>query len=344
MTPQSEDDPPVQPPEESAPEQPPGESEPEPSAGESEPEPSAEESEPEPSAGESESEPEPEEEEPEPLPEESEPERLPEAVEPERLPERRPDRKKPDEEEEELPRMTLLEHLDELRRRLMRTLIVVVVAFFGCFAFAEQIYTFLAKPIEPHVDQLVFDGVADPFIVHVKVALLAAVFVTSPYLVGQLWGFVSPGLYRREKRYAIPFIFFGSFFFIGGGAFGYFVALPFAVEFLVNMGVSSGWDADIRIERYLSFAVNVLLGLAVMFQLPIVIFMLSQLGVVTPRFLMRHFRWAVLLIIVLSAVITPTPDAVNMTIVAGPTVLLYLVGVGASALVQRRRKRIEEEE
>lgn len=269
----------------------------------------------------------------------------PEAPEPERLPETRLGKRKPDEEEEEeLPRMTLLEHLDELRRRILRTLIVVVVAFFGCFAFAEQIYNLLAKPIEPHVDQLVFDGVADPFIVQVKVALLAAVFVTSPYLVAQLWGFVAPGLYRREKRYAIPFIFFGSLFFLGGGAFGYFVALPFATEFLVNMGLSANWDADIRIERYFSFAVNVLLGLAVMFQLPIVIFMLSQLGVVTPRFLMRHFRWAVLIIIVVSAVITPTPDAVNMTIVAGPTVLLYLVGVGASALVQRRRRRIEEEE
>ncbi len=268
----------------------------------------------------------------------------PEAPEPERLPETRLGKRKPDEEEEEeLPRMTLLEHLDELRRRILRTLIVVVVAFFGCFAFAEEIYTFLAKPIEPHVDQLVFDGVADPFIVQVKVALLAAVFLTSPYLVAQLWGFVSPGLYRREKRYAIPFIFFGSFFFLGGGAFGYFVALPFAVEFLVNMGLNANWDADIRIERYLNFAVNILLGLAVMFQLPIVIFMLSQLGVVTPRFLMRHFRWAVLIIIVLSAVITPTPDVVNMTIVAGPTLLLYLVGVGASALVQRRRKRIEDE-
>jgi len=239
--------------------------------------------------------------------------------------------------------MTLLEHLDELRRRILRTLIVVVAAFFGCFAFAEEIYNLLAKPIEPHVDQLVFDGVADPFIVQVKVALLASVFVTSPYLVGQLWGFVAPGLYRREKRYAIPFIFFGSFFFLGGGAFGYFVALPFATEFLVNMGLSANWDADIRIERYFGFAVNVLLGLAVMFQLPIVIFMLSQLGVVTPRFLMRHFRWAVLIIIIISAVITPTPDAVNMTIVAGPTVLLYLVGVGASALVQRRRKRLEDE-
>ena len=259
------------------------------------------------------------------------------------MPETRLDRRRSDEEEEELPRMTLLEHLDELRRRILRTLIVVVVAFFGCFAFAERIYNLLAKPIEPHVDQLVFDGVADPFIVQVKVALLASIFVASPYLVAQLWGFIAPGLYRREKRYAIPFIFFGSFFFIGGGAFGYLVALPFATEFLVNMGLNANWGADIRIERYFSFAVNVLLGLAVMFQLPIVIFMLSQLGVVTPRFLMRHFRWAVLIIIIVSAAITPTPDVVNMTIVAGPTLLLYLLGVGASALVLRRRKRLEEE-
>ncbi len=269
---------------------------------------------------------------------ESQPERLPPTQ-----PVPQPAPRKPEEEEEELPRMTLLEHLDELRRRILRTLIVVLVAFFACFAFAEQIYKVLAVPIQPHVDQLVFDGVADPFIVHVKVALLASIFLTSPYLVSQLWGFVSPGLYRREKRYAIPFIFFGSFFFIGGGAFGYFVALPFATEFLVNMGLDSNWEADIRIERYLSFAVNVLLGLAAMFQLPIIIFMLSQLGVVTPQFLMRHFRWAVLIIIIISAAITPTPDVVNMTIVAGPTLLLYLVGVGAAALVQRRRNRSGEE-
>ncbi len=278
-----------------------------------------------------------------PPPEEPEQGQPAEESEPERLPPTQPARRKSEEDEEELPRMTLLEHLDELRRRILRTLIVVVVAFFGCFAFAEEIYNVLARPIEPHVDQLVFDGVTDPFIVFVKVALLASVFVTSPYLVSQLWGFVSPGLYRREKRYAIPFIFFGSFFFLGGGAFGYFVALPFATEFLVNMGLNSDWGADIRIERYLSFAVNVLLGLAVMFLLPIVIFILSQLGIVTPRFLMRHFRWAVLIIVILSAAITPTPDAINMTIVAGPTILLYLLGVGASALVQRRRRRLEKE-
>lgn len=239
--------------------------------------------------------------------------------------------------------MTLLEHLDELRRRLLRTLIVVLVAFFACFAFAEYIYDVLAMPVKPHIPggKLHFLRITDPFIVYIKVALLAAIFLTSPYLVSQLWGFVSPGLYRREKRYAIPFIFFGSFFFLGGGLFGYFIAFPFAVEFLINLG--DKFEPVITVDFYLNTLINILLGLAVMFQLPILIFMLSQLGVVTPRFLMRHFRWAVLIIVIISAAITPTPDVVNMTIVAGPTLLLYLIGVGASALVLRRRKQRKEE-
>ena len=149
-----------------------------------------------------------------------------EESEPKRLPPTQPSRRKSKEGEDELPRMTLLEHLDELRRRILRTLVVVLVAFFACFAFAKQIYNVIEMPIRPHVDQLSFLAVTDPFIVYIKVSLLAALFLTSPYLVSQLWGFISPGLYRREKRYAIPFIFFGSFFFLGGGVFGYFVALP----------------------------------------------------------------------------------------------------------------------
>ncbi len=238
--------------------------------------------------------------------------------------------------------MTLLEHLDELRRRILRTLVVVVLGFFACFAFADEIYEVLAVPVKPHVDKLAFLRITDPFIVYVKVALLAAIFLTSPYLVAQLWGFVSPGLYRREKRYAIPFIFFGSFFFLGGGLFGYFIAFPYAVEFLINLG--ENFEPVITVDFYLNTLINILLGLAIMFQLPIVIFMLSQIGIVTPRFLMRHFRWAVLIIVVISAAITPTPDVVNMTVVAAPTLLLYLVGVGASALVQRRKRHREAAE
>jgi sec-independent protein translocase protein TatC len=141
---------------------------------------------------------------------------------------------------------------------------------------------------------------------------------------------------------ALPFIFFGSTFFLGGGLFGYFVAFPLAVRFLIELG--GDFQPVITVDAYLNFLIVVLLGLGIMFELPIVIFMLSTIGVVTPRFLMRHFRWAVLLIFVLAAIVTPTPDVFNLCVVALPTIVLYLLGVGAAAIAQafkRRRQRRE---
>jgi sec-independent protein translocase protein TatC len=244
---------------------------------------------------------------------------------------------------EELSRMSLLDHLDELRRRLIRALAAVAIAFLGCWYFASDIYAFLARPIDkllPEGTRLVFTGVTDPFLLYVKVAALAAVFVASPYVLYQLWAFISPGLYRRERLWAVPFVFFGSFFFLAGGAFAYYVAFPFAVEFL--LGVGQQFQPMITIERYFRFLLTVILGLGLMFQLPVLIFLLSQLGLVTPGFLMRHFRWAVLIIFIVAAVITPTPDVVNLCLFALPTLFLYLLGVGAAAVVgavQRRREK-----
>lgn len=244
---------------------------------------------------------------------------------------------------EDLARMSLLEHLEELRKRLLFSVIALFVGFAACVAFAKPIYRLLALPIEPYLpDGLSFLRVTDPFLVYMKVALIAAVFLVSPALLYQFWRFVAPGLYRRERRMALPFIFFGSSFFLGGGLFGYFVAFPMAVRFLLNLG--SDFNAVITVDTYLNFLMVVLLGLGVMFQLPIVIFMLSTIGIVTPRFLMRHFRWAVLLIFVVAAIITPTPDVFNLCVVALPTIALYLLGVGAAAVAQafkRRRQRRE---
>jgi len=240
---------------------------------------------------------------------------------------------------ERLQRMSLLEHLSELRRRLVKALIGFAVAFSLCWLWVEQIAEFLARPIYrflPAGDRLIFLGVTDPFILYVKVAALAALFVASPWVVWQAWGFVSPGMYKREKLWAIPFVFAGSFFFVAGGAFAYLVAFPFAVEFLLGMGAA--WDAQIAVDRYYRFLLYVILGLAVMFELPVVIFLLAQMGLVTPRFLMRHFRWAVLLIFVAAAFITPTPDVVNLCLFAVPTIGLYLLGVGAAALTTRRKR------
>ncbi|MEM8959978.1 MAG: twin-arginine translocase subunit TatC [Acidobacteriota bacterium] len=244
---------------------------------------------------------------------------------------------------EELQRMGLFDHLEELRKRILRAFLACLIAFLGCWMFAEQIYDFLAQPIyrflEPG-EKLVFLGVTDAFMIYVKVAALAAVFVASPIVLYQFWAFVAPGLYKNEKRLAIPFIVSGSLLFLAGGAFAYLVAFPMAVSFL--LGIGEQFEAQITVDRYFGFLMTVILGMGVMFELPTVIFLLSRLGLVTPRFLMRHFRWAVVGIFIVAAVITPTPDVFNLLIFALPTILLYLVGVGVAALAPRRRDLPEE--
>jgi sec-independent protein translocase protein TatC len=236
--------------------------------------------------------------------------------------------------------MSLLDHLEELRKRLVASLLAVAVAFFGCWAAARPIFAFLAAPIYrylPPGEKLAFLGVTDAFMVYVKVAGLASIFVASPVVLYQLWRFVSPGLYRRERRMALPFIFFGTFFFVAGGAFAYYVAFPFAVQFLLDVG--QDFKAVITVERYFSFLMTVILGLGLMFELPVIIVLLSMIGVVSPGFLLRKFRWAVLIIAVLSAILTPTPDIFNMSLFAVPTLGLYLLGIAGAFVVQRLRRK-----
>ncbi|MCP4654303.1 MAG: twin-arginine translocase subunit TatC, partial [bacterium] len=236
-----------------------------------------------------------------------------------------------------------MDHLDELRRRLFRAIGAFLLAFLICWSFAGRIYEFLAQPIYrilPEDTKLVFLGITDPFLVYVKVAALAGIFLASPVVLYQLWAFVAPGLYRRERRMATPFIFFGTLLFLAGGAFAYYVAFPFAVDFLLGLGEQ--FQPTLTINRYLSFLMTVVLGLGVMFELPTLIFLLSRLGLVTPGFLLRHFRWAVLVIFIVAAIITPTPDVINLCIFAVPTILLYLLGVGVAALYGPRRETEDE--
>ncbi len=246
---------------------------------------------------------------------------------------------------EDLPRMTLLQHLEELRRRIVYSLIAVAVAFFACWAYVDPIFDLIERPIRSHMPpekKLAVFGIPDAFMLYVKVAALAALFLAMPVVLYQLWCFVAPGLYRRERRWALVFVFFGTLFFTAGGLFAYLVASPFAIEFLLDAG--SRFEQVIAVDRYLSFELTVILGLGLMFEMPMVIFALSQMGVVTPRFLMRHFRWAVLIIFIAAAIITPTPDVVNMCIFALPTIGLYLLGVAAAAIANRLRRRREEAE
>ena len=232
-----------------------------------------------------------------------------------------------------------MQHLDELRGRILRSLIAVFVGFSVCFFFAKPIFRFLQRPILeylPEGKKLVFLKVTDPFVLYVKVAALAGLFLVLPFILYQVWRFIAPGLYRHEKRYSVPFIVFGTIFFLAGGVFAYYVAFPYAVQFLIEMG--EDFEPAITGPSYLSFLLTVILGMALMFELPVFIFALSQIGVVSPRFLLRNFRWAVLIIVVVAAIITPTPDIVTLSVFALPTIGLYLLGVGAAALVEGRRR------
>ncbi|HSF39479.1 MAG TPA: twin-arginine translocase subunit TatC [Thermoanaerobaculia bacterium] len=250
----------------------------------------------------------------------------------------------PEPTSEELARMSLFDHLDELRKRIMYSLVGLVVTFVPCWLYVEEIFDFLERPILkllPEGQKLAFLGVTDPFILYFKVAALAAVFLGSPFLLYQVWNFVAPGLYRKEKLYALPFVFFATMFFLAGGAFAYYIAFPFAVEFLLGMG--QHFQAVITIERYFGFLLTVILGLGLMFELPILILLLAIIGVVTPQFLVKYFRHAVVIIFIIAAIITPTPDVINLCLFAVPAILLYLLGTAAAFVVYRMRKKKEAE-
>lgn len=235
--------------------------------------------------------------------------------------------------------MSLIEHLEELRTRLVKALVAVAVAFVACWSFREQIAAFLAAPIYellPEGTRLVFLGITDPFVLYFKMTAMTGLFLASPFVFYQVWRFVAPGLYRRERVYALPFVLAATFFFVAGGLFAYFVAFPFAVEFLLQMG--EAFQPTITVERYFKFLMYVIFGLGLMFELPVFIFLLAKIGVVRPWTLLRNFRWAVLAIFIAAAFITPTPDVVNLCLFALPTIGLYLLGVGAAFLVAPRKE------
>lgn len=245
---------------------------------------------------------------------------------------------------EELARMSLMEHLEDLRKRIVWSVAALAIAFGPCWYYVQNIFDFLAAPIQkiqPGI-KLAFLGLTDPFILYFKVAALAALFLASPVVLYQLWAFVAPGLYRKERMLAVPFVFFTTVFFLAGGAFAYMVAFPFAAKFLLGMG--QNFQAVITIEKYFGFLLTVILGLGLMFEMPMLILLLSLIGVVTPRFLLRYFRHAIVIIFVVAAIITPTPDIVNLCIFAVPAIGLYLLGVGAAFFAERFRKKAAEME
>ncbi len=232
--------------------------------------------------------------------------------------------------------MSFLEHLGELRVRIFRALLAIVLCFLIGWYYSRPIFRFFLAPILPFLGgrKPVFLEITEPFILYMKVALLAGLFTASPIILYQLWAFVSPGLYPRERRYAAPFILFSSLFFIGGGLFGYYVAFPYAARFLLS--VAEDFEPALTVRSLFQFESKLILGMGLIFEMPVVIFLLAKVGIVTPAFLLRNFKYAVLIIFIVAAVITPTPDVITQCVFALPMVGLYLLGLGASYLVRPR--------
>ena len=251
-----------------------------------------------------------------------------------------------DDDDQGMLRMSFLEHLEELRSRIIRALMGFGVAFLFCMIFCYQLWDFVRAP---SVDALTKIGVNPPIlytnepmeqfsIIWVKVPLVFALFLASPWVLYQVWAFISPGLYHKEKRLAAPFVLSTAGLFILGGAFAYFVAFRYGLAFLLGIGIGHGVGQIITITHYFDLFVNVILGVALVFELPIAIFFLTVLHMASPRFLMQHSRYAILAIVILAAVITPTPDFFNLMLFALPMCLLFFVGVFASYLLVLKRE------
>lgn len=235
--------------------------------------------------------------------------------------------------EAELPKMSFLDHLEELRKRIVISFIAAAVGFFVCWGFAEKIFLYLQQPLSqflPPGDKLAYTRLTAPFFLYMKVAFFAGLFVAAPVILLQLWLFIAPGLYKKERMLAAPFIIFGSLFFIAGGYFGYRYLLPATCSFFVETGRE--FKQMVTVDDYFSFASVIILACGAVFETPILIFFLARLGIVTPAFLMQKFKFAVVLAFIISAVITPTPDMVTQAALAVPMILLYLIGVGVAYL------------
>lgn len=234
--------------------------------------------------------------------------------------------------------MPFLDHLEELRRRLIWSIVSVAVAFGVCWFFVEDLYRVARAPMQAHAAvEFAILRPQDIFSLYFKVALVAAVFLAAPMVLTQAWLFIAPGLYAHERRWAIPFVLSATMLFGLGGAFGYFVAFPAALTFLLDWIVAGGFTPMIDASEYFNLFFTIIVALGVIFQIPAVIFVLSRMGLVSPGFLARNFKYAMLGSVIVAAVITPTTDFVNMLIIAGPMIALYGVGIGVAWLFGRKR-------
>jgi sec-independent protein translocase protein TatC len=251
----------------------------------------------------------------------------------------------PDQDEQEPleGQMSFLDHLEELRRRIIYSLISVAVALGVSWTFANELFLIVARPITALDVNLVMSTLTEGFNLQLKLALLAAVFLASPFILAQVWLFIAPGLYKHERRYALPFILFSTLLFLAGGAFGYFIAFPFAARFLLDWGAEGMGLTPMNIaSNYFDLFIAIELGLGVIFEIPAVIFVLARIGLVSGGFLLRNTKYAVLIAFIVAAIITPTSDIPNLMIMAVPMLALYMLGVVVAYVFGKKRRHEDD--
>jgi sec-independent protein translocase protein TatC len=242
--------------------------------------------------------------------------------------------------EDKLP---LTAHLEDLKKRLVRSLIAIGIGFVGCYYFKDWLFKIITKPlleVMPKNSYMIYTSLPEAFFTYMKVAFFASLFLTAPFTLYQIWKFISPGLYPREKKYVIPFVLTSTLLFVGGILFAYFLALPPAFGFFVEFS-SESLRPMFTMREYLSFALKLLLAFGVSFQLPVFIFFMTKLGIVNSRLLAKHRRYAILIIFIAAAILTPSPDAFTQIIMAIPLIVLYELSIFIAKFVEKKKKEAE---
>jgi len=248
---------------------------------------------------------------------------------------------------EPLPAMGFLDHLEELRRRIVYSIAAVALGFFACWWKVEKIYDIMQRPIMDALrnngmsEKLVYLNPTEPFNLYLKIAALAGLFLTSPFVLYQVWMFISPGLYRNEKRYVVPFMVSTIALFSAGGYFGFKIVYPAALNFLISFGKQ--FQPMITIKEYTELFLSIILGMGLIFEMPILVFFLALMGIVTAGWMWKNFRYSILIIFIVAAIVTPTTDILNMCIFAAPMIALYALSIGIAYVVHPTQRAARRE-
>src|SRR5881296_515236 len=232
-------------------------------------------------------------------------------------------------------KMSFMEHLGELRVRIVRSLYALLAGSVPGLYFSQQIVDWLARPVTSLNYSLVFTSPAEALWVQMKVGLIVGVFISSPAILWQVWAFIAPGLHTHERKYALPFVIIGSGLFIVGGAFSLYIVTPYAIAFLLSYA-RPGLTPMITIQNHVDFLLKFTLAFGAVFELPLALTLLARVGIVNAKMLAKNRKYAILGAFIAGAVLTPTPDAFNQALMAGPLILLYEVGIVCARIFGRK--------